>query len=247
MTSRLDQAKQALKTAEAGREQARHALRSRPGRLQTGSGQLQAGQDLFRIPGRHGPGPGVGGIHLPAGRSGCQTGRRGPGRRRGRHPASPGSGQREHHFHRIHPHPGPRGRGRAQTLCGARRPGPSRQTTGGPAHLGRPAAGSLCSRGIDHPRGPRGRPWTWISTPWIKRIVDGNRRRDCPLCGPQLTHLSGESGHAAVEGLYPGMFGKLRIPVGRQRIVTVPGPPFAAWGSWNWSRSKPATAGRPAM
>jgi HlyD family secretion protein len=47
MTSRLDQAKQALKTAEAGREQARHALEAARGRFQTGSGQLQPGQGYF--------------------------------------------------------------------------------------------------------------------------------------------------------------------------------------------------------
>jgi HlyD family secretion protein len=47
MTSRLDQAKQALKTAEAGHEQARHALEGAQAGFQTGSGQLRSGQALF--------------------------------------------------------------------------------------------------------------------------------------------------------------------------------------------------------
>jgi hypothetical protein len=51
--------------------------------------------------------------------------------------------------------------------------------------------------GIDHPGDPGNRPEVDIETldqPWTPR------RRNCPLCRPQLTHLSGESGHAARRG-----------------------------------------------
>ncbi len=43
-----------------------------------------------------------------------------------------------------------------------------------------------------------------------------------PYADPDSRTFLVKAAMPPVEGLYPGMFGKLRIPVGRQRIVTVP-------------------------
>jgi len=43
-----------------------------------------------------------------------------------------------------------------------------------------------------------------------------------PYADPNSRTFLVKAAMPPVEGLYPGMFGKLRIPVGRQRIVTVP-------------------------
>ncbi len=43
-----------------------------------------------------------------------------------------------------------------------------------------------------------------------------------PYADPDSRTFLVKAAMAPIEGLYPGMFGKLRVPVGRQRIVTVP-------------------------
>jgi RND family efflux transporter MFP subunit len=56
----------------------------------------------------------------------------------------------------------------------------------------------------------------------LERIVDATVEEIVPYADPDSRTFLVKAAMAAVEGLYPGMFGKLRVPVGRQRIVIVP-------------------------
>ena len=56
----------------------------------------------------------------------------------------------------------------------------------------------------------------------LDRLVAATVEEIVPYADPNSRTFLVKVGMPPVEGLYPGMFGKLRIPVGRQRIVTVP-------------------------
>lgn len=57
----------------------------------------------------------------------------------------------------------------------------------------------------------------------LGRQVDATVEEIVPYADPTSRTFLVKAAMPPVDGLYPGMFGKLRIPVGRQRIVTVPG------------------------
>ncbi|MGA6924956.1 MAG: efflux RND transporter periplasmic adaptor subunit [Desulfosarcina sp.] len=56
----------------------------------------------------------------------------------------------------------------------------------------------------------------------LNRLVAATVEEIVPYADPNSRTFLVKASIPPVEGLYPGMFGKLRIPVGRQRIVTVP-------------------------
>ena len=56
----------------------------------------------------------------------------------------------------------------------------------------------------------------------LDRLVAATVEEIVPYADPNSRTFLVKAAMPPVEGLYPGMFGKLRIPVGRQRIVTVP-------------------------
>lgn len=56
----------------------------------------------------------------------------------------------------------------------------------------------------------------------LDRVVPATVEEIVPYADPASRTFLVKAGMPPVNGLYPGMFGKLRIPVGRQRIVTVP-------------------------
>ncbi|MGD8701104.1 MAG: efflux RND transporter periplasmic adaptor subunit [Desulfosarcina sp.] len=56
----------------------------------------------------------------------------------------------------------------------------------------------------------------------LERIVDATVEEIVPYADPDSRTFLVKAAMATVKGVYPGMFGKLRVPVGRQRIVTVP-------------------------
>lgn len=56
----------------------------------------------------------------------------------------------------------------------------------------------------------------------LDRIVKATVEEIVPYADPDSRTFLVKAAMAPVKDLYPGMFGKLRIPVGRQRIVTVP-------------------------
>ncbi len=56
----------------------------------------------------------------------------------------------------------------------------------------------------------------------LERIVDATVEEIVPYADPDSRTFLVKAAMADVEGLYPGMFGKLRVPVDRQHIVTVP-------------------------
>ncbi|MBC2712143.1 MAG: efflux RND transporter periplasmic adaptor subunit, partial [Desulfosarcina sp.] len=58
----------------------------------------------------------------------------------------------------------------------------------------------------------------------LDQLVDATVEEIVPYADPDSRTFLVKAAMPPVEGLYPGMFGKLRIPVGRQRIVTVPWP-----------------------
>jgi HlyD family secretion protein len=55
-------------------------------------------------------------------------------------------------------------------------------------------------------------------TIWVPATVE----EIVPYADPKSRTFLVKVAMPPIEGLYPGMFGKLRIPVGRRRIVTVP-------------------------
>ncbi|MEN8760207.1 MAG: efflux RND transporter periplasmic adaptor subunit [Desulfobacterales bacterium] len=57
----------------------------------------------------------------------------------------------------------------------------------------------------------------------LDRLVAATVEEIVPYADPNSRTFLVKAGMPPIEGLYPGMFGTLRIPVGRQRIVTVPG------------------------
>jgi RND family efflux transporter MFP subunit len=56
----------------------------------------------------------------------------------------------------------------------------------------------------------------------LDRLVAATVEEIVPYADPSSRTFLVKAAMPTVEGLYPGMFGKLRVPVGRQRIVTVP-------------------------
>ena len=56
----------------------------------------------------------------------------------------------------------------------------------------------------------------------LDQLVAATVEEIVPYADPDSRTFLVKAAMPPVEGLYPGMFGKLRIPVGRQRIVTVP-------------------------
>ncbi|BBO69296.1 secretion protein HlyD [Desulfosarcina alkanivorans] len=56
----------------------------------------------------------------------------------------------------------------------------------------------------------------------LDRLVAATVEEIVPYADPNSRTFLVKASMPPVEGLYPGMFGKLRIPVGRQRIVTMP-------------------------
>ena len=58
----------------------------------------------------------------------------------------------------------------------------------------------------------------------LDRLVAATVEEIVPYADPDSRTFLVKAAMPPVEGLYPGMFGKLRIPVGLQRIVTVPWP-----------------------
>lgn len=56
----------------------------------------------------------------------------------------------------------------------------------------------------------------------LNRLVAATVEEIVPYADPNSRTFLVKAAMPTVKGLYPGMFGKLRIPVGRQRIVTVP-------------------------
>ena len=57
----------------------------------------------------------------------------------------------------------------------------------------------------------------------LNQVVAATVEEIVPYADPDSRTFLVKAAIPPVEGLYPGMFGKLRIPVGRQRIVTIPG------------------------
>ena len=58
----------------------------------------------------------------------------------------------------------------------------------------------------------------------LDKLVAATVEEIVPYADPDSRTFLVKAAMPPVEGLYPGMFGKLRIPVGLQRIVTVPWP-----------------------
>lgn len=56
----------------------------------------------------------------------------------------------------------------------------------------------------------------------LGKLVDATVEEIIPYADPNSRTFLVKAAMPHVDGLFPGMFGKLRIPVGRQRIVTVP-------------------------
>jgi multidrug efflux pump subunit AcrA (membrane-fusion protein) len=56
----------------------------------------------------------------------------------------------------------------------------------------------------------------------LNRQLDATVEEIVPYADPDSRTFLVKASLPVVDGLYPGMFGKLRIPVDRQRIVTVP-------------------------
>ncbi|MFO7713785.1 efflux RND transporter periplasmic adaptor subunit [Desulfosarcina sp.] len=56
----------------------------------------------------------------------------------------------------------------------------------------------------------------------LDRLVAATVEEIVPYADPDSRTFLVKAAMPVVEGLYPGMFAKLRIPVGRQRIVTIP-------------------------
>jgi RND family efflux transporter MFP subunit len=56
----------------------------------------------------------------------------------------------------------------------------------------------------------------------LGRVVDATVEEIVPYADPDSRTFLVKAAMESVDGLYPGMFGKLRVPVGRQQIVTLP-------------------------
>ena len=233
MTSRLDQARQALKTAEAGREQARHLLEG----ARAGFKQARANYDRVK---RYFESQAATAQDLEGAESTFRQAEAGVKRAQEALAAARAGILQARavvkestisiEYTRIL---APRGRGGPQTLCGARRPGPARQAPDGPAHLRGHAAGGLCPRRIDHPGGTGHVPGCRYRNPGPAGC--GYRGGDGPLCGPQLTDVSGEGLHApGRRPSTPACSASCTSPLAGSGSSPCHGPPSGAWASWNW-------------
>lgn len=220
MTSRLDQAKQALKTAEAGREQARHALEG----AQAGFKQAQANYHRVK---RYFDSQAATAQDLEGAESSFRQAEAGVKR------AREGLAATEAGILQARAVVNESAISIEYTRILAPEAGVVLKRFVEPGDLALPGKPLLALRTSGAMRLEayvreglitRVVPGTSLDVDieTLDRLVAATVEEIVPYADPNSRTFLVKASMPPIEGLYPGMFGKLRIPVGRHRIVTMP-------------------------